>query len=85
MTGTAKIPFFGVDRQYNDLREEILDATDLVYDSGQVLDGPRTKIFEQTIKPDYQIMRRVNKNIDDDYPLFVIEVKRFENAEGERT
>ena len=43
------------------------------------------KIFEHTIKPDYQIMRRVNKNIDDDYPLFVIEVKRFENAEGERT
>ena len=49
MTGTAKIPFFGVDRQYNDLREEILDATDLVYASGQVLDGPRTKLFEQTI------------------------------------
>jgi dTDP-4-amino-4,6-dideoxygalactose transaminase len=49
MTGTAKIPFFGVDRQYNDLREEILDVTDLVYASGQVLDGPRTKLFEQTI------------------------------------
>jgi dTDP-4-amino-4,6-dideoxygalactose transaminase len=49
MTGTAKIPFFGVDRQYNNLREEILDATDLVYASGQVLDGPKTKLFEQTI------------------------------------
>ena len=49
MIGTAKIPFFGVDRQYNNLREEILDATDLVYASGQVLDGPRTKLFEQTI------------------------------------
>ena len=49
MIGSAKIPFFGVDRQYNDLREEILDATDLVYASGQVLDGPRTKLFEQTI------------------------------------
>jgi dTDP-4-amino-4,6-dideoxygalactose transaminase len=49
MTGTAKIPFFGVDRQYSNLREEILDVTDLVYASGQVLDGPRTKLFEQTI------------------------------------
>ena len=49
MIGTTKIPFFGVDRQYNDLREEILDVTDLVYASGQVLDGPRTKLFEQTI------------------------------------
>ena len=49
MIGTTKIPFFGVDRQYNDLREEILDVTDLVYASGQVLDGPRTKMFEQTI------------------------------------
>jgi hypothetical protein len=45
MIGMAKIPFFGVDRQYNTLREEILDATDLVYASGQVLDGPRTKLF----------------------------------------
>jgi dTDP-4-amino-4,6-dideoxygalactose transaminase len=49
MIGTAKIPFFGVDRQYDNLREEILDATDLVYASGQVLDGHRTKLFEQTI------------------------------------
>ena len=49
MIGTTKIPFFGVDRQYNDLREEILDVTDLVYASGQVLDGPRTKMFEQAI------------------------------------
>jgi dTDP-4-amino-4,6-dideoxygalactose transaminase len=49
MTGTAKIPFFGVDRQYNNLREEILDATDKVYSSGKTLDGPYTKQFERTI------------------------------------
>ena len=49
MIGTAKIPFFGVDRQYNNLREEILDATDLVYRSGRVLDGPKTKLFEKTV------------------------------------
>jgi dTDP-4-amino-4,6-dideoxygalactose transaminase len=49
MTGTAKIPFFGVDRQYNNLREEILDATDQVYSSGKTLDGRFTEQFEQTI------------------------------------
>jgi dTDP-4-amino-4,6-dideoxygalactose transaminase len=49
MTGTAKIPFFGVDRQYNNLREEILDATDQVYSSGKTLDGRFTDQFERTI------------------------------------
>lgn len=42
-----KIPFFGVDRQYSKLREEILDATDRVYTSGKVLDGMYTDLFEQ--------------------------------------
>ena len=49
MIGTTKIPFFGVDRQYDNLREEILDATDLVYSTGRVLDGVHTKTFEKTI------------------------------------
>jgi len=49
MSGTNKIPFFGVDRQYQNLRQEILDATDLVYSTGQVLDGVHTKAFEKTI------------------------------------
>jgi len=49
MIGTAKIPFFGVDRQYSNLREEIIDATDKVYGSGRVLDGTWTRKFEQTI------------------------------------
>jgi dTDP-4-amino-4,6-dideoxygalactose transaminase len=49
MIGTAKIPFFGVDRQYQNLREEILDATDLVYSTGRVLDGVHTKAFEKAI------------------------------------
>ena len=49
MIGTAKIPFFGVDRQYNNLREEILDATDQVYSSGKTLDGRFTDQFERTI------------------------------------
>ena len=43
----VSIPFFGVDRQYNNLREEILDATDLVLTSGQVINGLYTKDFEQ--------------------------------------
>jgi dTDP-4-amino-4,6-dideoxygalactose transaminase len=45
MTG-YKIPFFGIQRQYNFLRDELLDASDRVYKSGQVLDGPNTKSFE---------------------------------------
>jgi len=40
------IPFFGVDRQYNNLREEILDATDRVLRSGQVMSGNNTAEFE---------------------------------------
>jgi dTDP-4-amino-4,6-dideoxygalactose transaminase len=49
MIGTAKIPFFGVDRQYNNLREEILDVIDKVYASGRVLDGTYTRQFEKTV------------------------------------
>ena len=49
MIGMTKIPFFGVDRQYQNLREEILDATDKVYASGRVLDGTYTRQFEKTV------------------------------------
>jgi dTDP-4-amino-4,6-dideoxygalactose transaminase len=45
-----KIPFFGIDRQYANLRKEILDATDKVYSSGKVLDGMYTDLFEQYMK-----------------------------------
>ena len=40
------IPFFGVDRQYKNLREEILDISDRVYSTGRVLDGHYTREFE---------------------------------------
>ena len=43
------IDFFGVKRQYANLRDEILDATDDVYSSGQVLDGVYTQMFENMI------------------------------------
>jgi UDP-2-acetamido-2-deoxy-ribo-hexuluronate aminotransferase len=43
------IPFFGVHRQYNNLREEILDITDIVYSTGRVLDGEYTREFEKQI------------------------------------
>lgn len=43
------IPFFGVDRQYKNLREEILDVTDRVYSTGRVLDGEYTREFEAQI------------------------------------
>ena len=43
------IPFFGLKRQYQNLREELLDVSDRVYASGQVLDGMYTKMFENSI------------------------------------
>jgi len=43
------IPFFGIKRQYQYLREEVIHITDLVYSTGQVLDGPYTVKFEQAI------------------------------------
>jgi dTDP-4-amino-4,6-dideoxygalactose transaminase len=49
------IPFFGVARQYKNLREEILDITDRVYSTGRVLDGSYTQEFES------QIARRCNR------------------------
>ena len=47
MENKTVIPFFGVARQYANLRAELLDVIDSVYSSGQVLDGHYTKEFER--------------------------------------
>lgn len=44
-----KISFFGLTRQYANLREELLDVTDQVYRSGQVLDGGQVHRFESAM------------------------------------
>lgn len=49
MSGSWQIPFFGVDRQYQSIRQEILQYTDKVYSSGQVLGGDFTQAFEREI------------------------------------
>jgi dTDP-4-amino-4,6-dideoxygalactose transaminase len=41
-----KIPFTGLKKQYNNLRTEILDVTDEVLRSGQLMDGNYTAEFE---------------------------------------
>ena len=41
-----KIPFTGLKKQYNNLRTEILDATDEVLRSGQLMQGNHTAEFE---------------------------------------
>jgi len=41
-----KIAFTGIARQYNNLREEILDATDTVLSSGNLMSGEYTDQFE---------------------------------------
>ena len=40
------IPFTGLKKQYNNLRQEILDATDEVLRSGQLMNGNCTAEFE---------------------------------------
>ena len=49
MSGIIRIPFFGVDRQYKNIRKEILDVTDEVYASGRTLDSVWTTAFEDTV------------------------------------
>lgn len=41
-----KIPFTALNRQYANLREELLSASDEVYASGKMLDGQFTELFE---------------------------------------
>ena len=41
-----QIPFFGLQRQYKNLREEILDVTDRVLMTGQLMSGTHTHEFE---------------------------------------
>lgn len=43
------IPFFGTQRQYINLREEILDVTDKVLSTGQTLDGENSQNFDHAI------------------------------------
>ena len=45
MTG-LQIPFTGLKKQYNDLRQEILEVTDEVLRSGQLMNGNYTAEFE---------------------------------------
>jgi dTDP-4-amino-4,6-dideoxygalactose transaminase len=46
MTGSLTIPFTGLRKQYNNLRTEILAATDEVLRSGQLMNGNFTAEFE---------------------------------------
>jgi len=41
-----KIPFTGLKRQYKQLRDELLDVTDSVLSSGQLMNGKYTRNFE---------------------------------------
>jgi len=49
MSGSYKIPFFGIDRQYKSIQAEILEVTNDILVSGQVLDGHYTETFELTM------------------------------------
>jgi dTDP-4-amino-4,6-dideoxygalactose transaminase len=40
------VPFFGLDRQYNNLKTELLEATEDVLSSGRLMSGKHTEKFE---------------------------------------
>lgn len=44
------IPHFGLKRQYKNLRDELLDATDRALKDGQVMGGHYTRSFEEWLK-----------------------------------
>ena len=50
MPGTCKIPLFGIARQYQNLKKELLEVSDQVYSSGQVLDGDQVDQFERNVR-----------------------------------
>lgn len=41
-----KVPFFGLNRQYSNLKDELLEATDNVLSSGRLMSGKHTEEFE---------------------------------------
>jgi len=45
-----QIPHFGLKRQYQNLRDEILDATDRALKDGQLMNGHYTRSFEEWLK-----------------------------------
>jgi dTDP-4-amino-4,6-dideoxygalactose transaminase len=44
------IPHFGLKRQYKNLRDELLDATDCAMKDGQLVGGHYTRSFEEWLK-----------------------------------
>lgn len=49
MSGSKKIPFFGLKRQYQNHRDELIAAADEVWTSGNMLDGAYCHMFEEHI------------------------------------
>lgn len=45
-----QVPHFGLKRQYNNLTDELLDATDRALKAGQLVGGHYTRSFEQRLK-----------------------------------
>jgi dTDP-4-amino-4,6-dideoxygalactose transaminase len=45
----SRVAFTGLPRQYQNLKQELLDASDIVLSSGRVLDGDYVGLFEKSI------------------------------------
>lgn len=50
MSGSMEIPHFGLARQYSNLKDELLTATDLALRSGQLVGGKFTSNFEEWLR-----------------------------------
>ena len=50
MSGSMEIPHFGLVRQYSNLKDELLTATDLALRSGQLVGGKFTSNFEEWLR-----------------------------------
>lgn len=72
------IPFFGINRQYENLREEILHASDQVYRSGKVLDGNFTKEFEARIA--YRCQRKYAVAVNSCTQGIIMTLQQISNA-----
>jgi dTDP-4-amino-4,6-dideoxygalactose transaminase len=56
---SVTIPFTGLQKQYNDLRQEILDATDQVLSSGRLMNGNHTAEFEHWLAQKNRVSQAV--------------------------
>lgn len=80
MSGSYKIPFFGIDRQYKSIQAEILEVTNDILVSGQVLDGHYTEIFELTMAKRTNRRHAISVNSGTQALIFALKCLKMTNS-----